>query len=96
MDHLWPIALGGPTHDQANLAAAHRACNRRRSNTIDAIAVEAAYRIAGVVLTPTRPGKTNHAPDGQPCTTCHGTHNPAPGVTYITGRNWWSNRKPAG
>lgn len=90
VDHLWPLAAGGPQYDPDNCAPAHRVCNRRRSNTIDDIAVEAACRIAGVILTPTNPDKTHHAPDGQPCDACNGTHKPATGVTFITDRNWWT------
>jgi hypothetical protein len=32
----------------------------------------------------------NCAPDGQRCAQCNGTHNPQPGVTFTTGRNWWT------
>lgn len=28
------------------------------------------------------------APDGEHCKLCNGTHNPAPGVTFVTARNW--------
>ena len=90
MDHLWPVALGGPAYDDGNLAAAHRVCNRKRSNTIDQIAVDAAAQY-GVTLTPTNPhANAKHAPDGQHCNNCGGIHNPSNGVTFITGRNWWT------
>ncbi|WP_083208399.1 HNH endonuclease [Mycobacterium malmoense] len=92
MDHLWPIALGGPVYDPANVASAHRRCNRARSDTIDDIAIAAAATY-GVTLTPTTRRKTGHAPDGQPCPACaDGIHNPQPGVTFITGRNWWTTK----
>jgi hypothetical protein len=28
------------------------------------------------------------APDGQICDRCQGTHNPQPGVTFVTSRKW--------
>lgn len=28
------------------------------------------------------------APDGELCYRCNGTHNPYPGCTYVTDRNW--------
>lgn len=93
VDHLWQVANGGPAHDWDNLASAHRACNRARSNTIDAITVAAAARY-GVTLTPSpperakRPDIERHAPDGAHCPNCNGTHNPQPGVTFITARRW--------
>ncbi|BBX11129.1 hypothetical protein MNVM_02100 [Mycobacterium novum] len=30
------------------------------------------------------------APDGELCTRCNGYHNPQPGTTFVTARNWWS------
>ena len=89
VDHLWQVALGGPEYDPNNAAASHRACTRRRSDKVDSIAIEAAAAY-GVDLTrnaPTRREPTC-APDGQPCHQCNGTHNPMPGVTFITSRNW--------
>jgi hypothetical protein len=33
---------------------------------------------------------TRCAPDGEYCHRCNGTHNPRPGTTFVTSRNWWS------
>ena len=91
IDHLWHISLGGPEFDPDNARSAHRACNRTRSNKIDDIAIEAAHRIGGVILTPTGSSETIvHAPDGQHCGECNGVHNPAPGITFTTPRDWWT------
>lgn len=91
LDHLWQIANGGPAYDPDNCASAHRACNRARSDTIDAIAVAAAARY-GITLTPPAPPDPTPArrcaPNGQHCPACNGTHHPAPGITFITARNW--------
>lgn len=98
MDHLVQVAHGGPTIE-ANVAASHRACNRRRSDTIDGITIAAAYRL-GIPLDPTKtghyPGRAP-TPEQPPCTTPDGQlceahsriHNPAPGVTFVTSRKWW-------
>lgn len=90
VDHLWPIAAGGPHYDEDNIASSHRMCNRARSDTIDQIAINAAA-MYGVTLTPkSKTSKSRCATDGQPCANCNGAlHNPQPGITFITGRNWW-------
>jgi hypothetical protein len=92
LDHLWQIALGGPAYDYDNAGSSHRACNRRRSDTIDATTIAAAARY-GVTLTPPDPMPVvaTCAPDAQYCPRCNGTHNPRPGVTFITARDWWTN-----
>jgi hypothetical protein len=72
-------------------AAPTEGCNRLRSDTIDHITIAAAARY-GVTLTPKPSARTTaptHAPDGQHCTQCSGTHNPQAGVTFVTGRKWW-------
>ena len=89
LDHLWPLALGGPAYDWDNVASAHRACNMARSNKVDAIAIEAAAQY-GATLTRATPNHNKCAPDGLHCTQCQGIHNPQPGVTFMTSRNWWS------
>ena len=33
----------------------------------------------------------DHAPDGEVCFRCYGTHNPYPGCTFVTARNWTVN-----
>ncbi|WP_193046813.1 HNH endonuclease [Mycolicibacterium baixiangningiae] len=88
LDHLWQIANGGPAYDITNCAAAHRKCNRARSDTIDAITIAAAASY-GIDLTSAQ-SKGNHASNGHLCTGCNGYHNPGPGTTFITARNWWS------
>lgn len=93
LDHLWQIANGGPAYEPDNTAAAHRACNRRRSNTVDATTIAAAAHF-GVTLTPKPPARKGTtaptcAPAGQLCTRCNGTHGPRPGVTFETARKWW-------
>lgn len=98
MDHLVQFAHGGPTIE-ANVAASHRACNRRRSDTIDGITIAAAYRL-GIPLDPTKTAGTYGqtapsepppctTPDGQLCNRHGGTHNPQPGVHWVTRRRWW-------
>lgn len=89
LDHLWQVALGGPEHDPLNAAAAHRACNRKRSTTVDAKAIATAAHF-GVTLTPPprQPNRHGCAPDGMPCTRCNGIHNPRPGCTFETTRRW--------
>lgn len=47
MDHLLQIANGGP-NIEANVGPSHRACNRARSDKIDAIAIAAAEHL-GIV-----------------------------------------------
>ncbi|MCV7219846.1 HNH endonuclease [Mycolicibacterium elephantis] len=91
VDHLWQVANGGPEHDPDNVASAHRACNRLRSDRIDAIAIATAARY-GVTLKPDNPRtptNTPRCPQGVPCPRCNGTHNPRPGVSFITNRKWW-------
>jgi hypothetical protein len=98
LDHLWQIANGGPAYDWNNVDAAHRACNRERSNKVDelTIAIAAQY---GHDLAPHRPRprdtsddgrKISCPPNGQLCTDCQGTHHPSPDVTFVTSRNWWT------
>ncbi|WP_396929183.1 HNH endonuclease [Mycolicibacterium sp.] len=89
VDHKWQVANGGPEFDADNIAPSHRACNRTRSDTIDQIAIGAAASY-GHTLTPrTATGKRGCATEG-PCANCNGAqHNPQPGVTFITHRNWW-------
>lgn len=93
VDHLWQVANGGPEYDDTNCASSHRGCNRARSNHVDHIAITTAAHY-GVTLTQRgtqHPSTTPAcAPDGLPCATCNGTHNPAPGVTFVTSRNWWT------
>ena len=96
VDHLWQVSNGGPEYDPANCASSHRGCNRQRSNRIDAIAVATAASY-GVTLTPPVPLQTPApvirpcAPGGQHCAACRGTHDPNPGITFITARNWWDD-----
>lgn len=90
VDHLWQVACGGPEHDPDNCASSHRGCNRDRSNKVDAITIATAARYGVTLTAPTSsaaPAKPC-APAGQHCPHCNGTHNPAPGVTFITARNW--------
>jgi hypothetical protein len=93
VDHLWQVANGGPEYDPDNCASSHRGCNRLRSDTIDAIAIAAAAQY-GITLTPKATTKTAAAPacapDGQHCRQCNGVHNPQPGITFVTSRNWWT------
>lgn len=92
VDHLLQIANGGPAHDYDNLDAAHRKCNRTRSDTIDAIAIAAAGRY-GITLAPqagTASVRDCGTPDGVACEACGGTHNPSPGVEFVTARRWWA------
>ncbi|TVX97851.1 HNH endonuclease [Mycolicibacterium porcinum] len=98
MDHLLQIANGGP-NTADNVAASHRFCNRARSDTIDHIAIAAAERL-GIPINTNKtalyPGRTPaperrcSTPDGQLCEPCRGTHNPSPGVTWVTARRWWT------
>lgn len=90
-DHLLQVSNGGPEFDIDNLAASHRACNRARSDKIDETAIRAAQYF-GITLTApgARTDQPCGTPDGQHCDQCTGTHNPAPGVTFVTARNWWS------
>ncbi|GAB5895896.1 hypothetical protein OKHIL_17030 [Mycolicibacterium mageritense] len=98
MDHLVQIANGGP-NIESNVAAAHRACNRARSDKVDAITIWAAERL-GITLDPAKtahyPGHAPtperqpcNTPDGQHCPTHRGTHNPQPGVYWVSERRWW-------
>lgn len=95
VDHLWQVANGGPQDDPDNCASAHRGCNRTRSNTIDGITIATAAQY-GITLTP-RPtaqpsaDRVHCAPNGQHCALCNGTHNPTPGVTFVSARNWWAS-----
>jgi hypothetical protein len=93
LDHLWQVANGGPEYDPDNCASSHRACNRRRSDNIDAIAIAAAatYGVTLTAATKTR-RDPSCAPDGHPCMDCDGIHNPAaPGVIFVTTRNWMTD-----
>ncbi|OBK12976.1 hypothetical protein A5637_20700 [Mycolicibacterium fortuitum] len=104
MDHLLQIANGGP-NIEANVGPSHRACNRARSDKIDAIAIAAAEHL-GIRINASRNGPQNmraaiqdHAwsagrtpcttPDGEHCTRCRGTHNPKSGVIWVSERRWW-------
>jgi len=93
VDHLWQVANGGPEYDPDNCASSHRACNRARSDAVDAIAIATARKY-GITLTPKSTTKTaaasTCAPNGQHCRQCNGVHNPQPGVTFVTSRNWWT------
>ncbi|WP_100522668.1 HNH endonuclease [Mycobacteroides abscessus] len=98
LDHLWQIAHGGPAYEYDNAGASHRLCNRWRSDKIDATTIAVAARY-GVDLEPAQGRRRHHqddqrtcsTPDGQPCSECRGAiHNPAPRVTFVTGRNWWA------
>ena len=92
VDHLWQVANGGPEFDPDNCASAHRHCNRQRSDTIDAITIATAASY-GVTLAPTAPQPTTTftCPTNGHCAHCNGTHNPSPGVTFLTARNWWND-----
>ena len=98
LDHRWQIANGGPASDPNNCASSHRACNRRRSDTIDDIAITAAAEY-DIVLTP-RDKTTNTdpacAPDGFPCAECDGIHHPSPGIEFITTRTWSTHSERVG
>lgn len=92
VDHIIPISRGGlKTLD--NSRASHRRCNRQRSNTIDADAIAAGAQPAAEPSTSSRrkptdsnSGRTSCPPG--PCQRCHGTHDPAPGITFTTSRTW--------
>ncbi|OBB79272.1 HNH endonuclease [Mycolicibacterium peregrinum] len=96
MDHLLQIANGGP-NIEANVGPSHRACNRARSDKIDAIAIAAAEHL-GIPLNPTKAARHGHTPasrhwicnagtpDGQHCPEHNCTH---PGVYYVSKRRWW-------
>ncbi|GFG71840.1 HNH endonuclease signature motif containing protein [Mycolicibacter senuensis] len=93
VDHLWQVANGGPEYEPENCAAAHRYCNRQRSDRIDSITIAAAAHYGVVIKRPTyvnpRFSMTPAcAPAGQLCTRCNGTHHPRPGVTFETARRW--------
>lgn len=94
LDHLWQVSLGGPEHDIENCGSAHRFCNRKRSDTIDAVTIAAAAMYGVTIAMPGSPAaraaRPCGTPDGQHCTECAGTHH---GDTFITARNWWT--KPA-
>ncbi|MCV7082884.1 HNH endonuclease [Mycolicibacterium insubricum] len=85
VDHLLPVSLGGPADDWDNVDASHRACNRTRSNTIDAKAAAAAAHY-GIPLADT----AGHCrTDGSYCNRHGGTHPVgAPGLTILTTRKW--------
>ncbi len=96
LDHLWQITHGGPAYEYDNAGASHRLCNRWRSDKIDATTIAVAARY-GVDLDPAQPRRRRQGeracstPDGTPCNECRGAiHNPAPRVTFVTGRNWWA------
>jgi hypothetical protein len=62
---------------------------------MDATTIKAAARY-GITITPPDPAKPRAvteqpcSPDGMHCATCNGTHNPTPGVAFITARDWWT------
>jgi hypothetical protein len=80
VDHVIPISRGGlKTLD--NSRASHRACNRQRSNTIDADAIAAGATVLPSTLTATG------CPIG-PCDKCRGIHPDQAGVSFVTRRRW--------
>jgi len=91
VDHLWQVAHGGPAYDIDNCASAHRACNRLRSDHIDDITIQTALSYGVVIKRPDTdpPATVKRCPQGVLCLDCNGTHDPQPGVTFVTARKWW-------
>ena len=84
MDHRWQIALGGPEHDEANVAASHRACNRARSATIDDISVlAAAESVDPWGVTPRN--QDQRAGTHRACQSVKNSDLPAAGISHAEG-----------
>jgi 5-methylcytosine-specific restriction endonuclease McrA len=78
VDHITPVAHGGQ-HVAHNMQAAHRACNRAKSDRLPDDATPS--------TTTSKTARTTECPPG-PCRQCNGTHHPRHGVTFETARTW--------
>jgi len=81
-DHITPLARGGEK-SWDNLQAVHRACNRAKSDRLPGETTRP--RIRTGPAHPVTPASS--CPQGT-CRQCRGTHNPRPGITFITARTW--------
>lgn len=87
-DHITPLARGGEK-SWDNLQAAHRTCNRAKSDLLPGEPTTTTPRTrTRTRITTTNPVTPRSSCPPGPCTTCRGTHNPRPGITFITARQW--------
>lgn len=84
-DHITPLARGGTKHF-ANLQATHRRCNRLKSDSMPGD-VPGTPRPSTTRSSTTSTRPSTSCPPGL-CTKCRGTHNPRPGVEFVTARRW--------